>query len=132
MVGKMAGSVLFRILVIVLLITVIFFVVGKMYRFGYGLFSQEAVDEAPGKEVKVLITENMSNDTVAKLFEQKGLVKDASVFGIQIRFFTSSSYKVMPGEYTLNTSMTPRELIKSICDEVEAETTEKEYLGLYD
>ncbi|MBQ9388532.1 MAG: aminodeoxychorismate lyase [Lachnospiraceae bacterium] len=131
-VGIIAGSVVFRIIVIVFLIILISFAVGKTYRFGYRLFSQETMEAEPGTDIKVLITEQMDSDTVAKLFEQKGLVSDAVIFGAQLKFFTGSSYRLTPGEYTLNTSMPPREMINAICSESPAESTEKEYLGLYD
>lgn len=131
-VGKIAGSVVFRIIIIVFLIILVFFAVGKTYRFGYKLFSQETMEAAPGTDVKILITDGMDDSALSKLLEQKGLIEDASVFKVQLRFFTSSTYNVTPGEYTLNTSMPPREIINTICSETPAESTEKEYLGLYD
>ena len=129
---KIIGSVVFRIVVIAAMAIVVIYGVKVAYNYGYELFTQEAVDSAPGKDVKVLITEGMSKDDVATLLFHKGLINDTTKFRILLSVFTSSSYDVCPGEYILNTSMTPRELIDEITGAIEATEAQPEHLGLYD
>jgi UPF0755 protein len=93
------------------------------YDFGYRVFTEGAVDEAPGKDVLIQIREDMSEYEIAQLFEERGLVRNARLFFLQLKL---SVYKgnVVPGVYTLNTSMTPQELMAAIAPEEDTESTE--------
>ena len=79
--------------------------------------------EAPGKKVAVTITKDMSFGEIAKLLEEKKLIKDKNVFRIQ---YLLSEYKgeIEPGSYVLNTSQTAEEMLRvlSRADEKETET----------
>lgn len=80
------------------------------YDYGYRLFTEPAMEEAPGEDVLVQVKEGMSSREIAQMLEEKGLIRDSSLFYIQLRL---SSYvkKIKPGVYTLNTSMKPKELM---------------------
>lgn len=93
------------------------------YEFGYKVFNQESMEEAPGQDIMVQIKEGMSGKEIGQMLEEKGLVEDASLFNLQYRL--SAYYKeIKPGVYTLNTSQTPREMFE-IMAEGEAETQEE-------
>lgn len=91
------------------------------YDYGYRLFTEPAMEEEPGRDVLVQVKEDMSEREIAKLFEEKGLVRDANLFYIQLML---SDYKklIRPGVYTLNTSMKPKELMMAISPEPEEDT----------
>ena len=120
-----------KIALIVILIAIVVFGVVKAYQFGYKIFSNEAMEEAPGSEVKILVTEGMSESALADLLTSKGLIADTAAFLVQLKVFGGSSYTILPDEYILNTSMTPREIISTLAVEIKEET-EAENLHLFD
>lgn len=95
------------------------------YDYGYRLFTEPAMEEEPGRDVLVQVKNDMSERDIAKLFEEKGLVRDANLFYIQLML---SDYKklIRPGVYTLNTSMKPKELMMAISLEPEEDTEPEE------
>lgn len=94
----------------------------KAYDFGYAIFEDKAVSEAPGREVNVSIAEGKSVKEIGEILESKGLIKDATIFYFQ-NLLSSHRDKLMPGMYTLNTSMAPSEMME-IMSTVEETGTE--------
>lgn len=94
------------------------------YDYGYRLFTEPAMEEAPGEDVLVQVKEGMSNREIAEMLEKKGLVRDSNLFYIQLRM-SAYAKKIKPGVYTLNTSMKPKELMAGMVpQEVEEDTEE--------
>lgn len=95
------------------------------YDFGYRVFTESAIDTAPGKDMLVQINDDTSERELGVMLEEKGLVRDANLFYLQLKL---SAYKgkIIPGVYTLNTSMTPKEMIVIMCTVVEEETESTE------
>lgn len=103
-------SISFSVLVI-LLVLIGFVKVGTYcYDLGYRIFTEEAIDEEPGRDVVIQITDDMSGMDIAKELEDKGLIQDARLFYIQLKLSTYSK-KINPGVYTLNTSMQARDMM---------------------
>ena len=96
------------IILIVLLAT--FYLSRMGYDYGYRLFTETAVEETPGPDVLVQIKQETSNWQIGKLLEQKGLVRDSKLFYLQLKT-SAYSKSIKPGVYTLNTSMTPKEMM---------------------
>lgn len=106
----------------VLVLLIIVYAAGKLattaYSFGYRVFTETAIDEAPGTDVLVQIKDGMSGDEMGQMLEEKGLVRDGKLFALQYRL--SAYYKeIKPGVYTLNTSQLPKEMIMTMCPESE-------------
>lgn len=96
------------------------------YDYGYRLFTETAVDEAPGTDILVQIKQETSNWQVGKLLEQKGLVRDGKLFYLQLKT-SAYSKSIKPGVYTLNTSMTPKEMMIVMSgQETQTEAAEEE------
>lgn len=93
------------------------------YDYGYRLFTEPAVDEAPGTDMMVQVKADMSASDIAEMLEEKGLVRDSSLFCIQMKL-SSFDKKIKPGVYTLNTSMKPKELMAAMVPREETESTE--------
>ncbi|MCR5279259.1 MAG: endolytic transglycosylase MltG [Lachnospiraceae bacterium] len=113
-VKQVLGTVLSALIKIAALIWVINFIYSKTlsaYEFGYRVFREEAISPAPGREITVSVTEGKSNRDIAKILEEKGLVRDANLAFVQI---LCSEYRteLKPGVYTLNTAMTIDEMLK--------------------
>ena len=103
-------SISFSVLVI-LLVLIGFVKVGTYcYDFGYRIFTEEAIDEEPGRDVVVQITDDMSGMDIAKELKDKGLIQDARLFYVQLKV-SAYSKKINPGVYTLNTSMQARDMM---------------------
>jgi UPF0755 protein len=112
--------------VIVILLVVYFGVriASVGYDFGYRVFTETAVDEAPGKDALIQVKEDMSEYEIAQMLEERGMVRDAKLFFLQWKLSVYSG-KEVPGVYTVNSSMTPQEIMAVISpDQEETETTE--------
>lgn len=100
----------FTVLVIlaVVYVTVQLAMVG--YDFGYRVFTEPAMSAAPGHDVPVLVKDDMSDLAIAKMLEEKGLIRDKNLGFLQIKL-SAYSGKTIPGAYTLNTSMDVKEMM---------------------
>lgn len=114
-----------RIIIYSLIAILFYYGITRAYAFGYRVFTTRAVSAEPGVDVLVNIQKDMTNDEIGELLESKGLVRDASVFVVQAALYTNSKYQIQPGTYTLNTSLTPKDMIAimTVEPEVEEETT---------
>lgn len=115
---------IFRLAIIILVIVGIYRIGEYAYAYCYSIVSDAAVDEAPGRDVRVSLTSDMSAKNVAELLEKKGLVEDARIFQIQLKV---NDYEdlLKPGSYVLNTSMAPREMMRVMAGETEDEEEEE-------
>ncbi len=116
-------SISFSILVI-LLVLIGFVKIGTYcYEFGYRVFTEAPVDAEPGRDVMVQISSHMSDMDIAKELKKKGLVEDAKLFYVQLKV-SAYSGKLHDGVYTLNTSMTARDMMVVMAAEPEQSTAE--------
>ena len=78
-----------------------------------------------GTDKLVEITSDMSESDIGNLLEKKGLVRDGKLFLAQLKL-SAYTGKIKTGTYTLNTSMTAKEMmvIMSTIPEAETETEE--------
>ena len=90
------------------------------YDYGYRIFKEEPMTEAPGLDVEVQITMGKSVKEIGEILVSKGLIRDANLFYLQNMV---SEYKgtLEPGVYTLNTSMTMQEMMKVMSPQEEAD-----------
>lgn len=119
-----AGLFLLRLALLILVIVGIYRVGETSYMYCYSVVSDVAIDKAPGKDVGVTLNGDMTVKDVARLLERKGLVKDADIFRLQIKMNKYDS-KLKMGNYTLNTSMTPKEMMKVLSGETEGPEEEE-------
>ena len=116
-------SISFSILLI-LLVFIGFVKIGTdCYEFGYRVFTEAPVDAEPGRDVMVQISSHMSDMDIAKELKEKGLVEDAKLFYVQLKV-SAYSGKLHDGVYTLNTSMTARDMMVVMAAEPEQSTAE--------
>ena len=114
---KSANKLVFRFVSIsfsVLILLVIFIGVFKAsafcYDFGYRIFTEKPMESAPGRDVVVQIVTDDSAFDIGKMLEQKGLVRDSSLYVAQY-YLSAYVNDLLPGTYTLNTSMTTKEML---------------------
>jgi len=101
---------LFRLLITVIMIMLVYRLAVYAYGFGYEIFADIPADLSPGLNKTVTIADGASRWDVAKLLEEKGVVHNAEVFYAQLML---SDYKddCKPGVYEMNTSMHAEEII---------------------
>jgi cell division protein YceG involved in septum cleavage len=125
-VNKMVTAVIgvsIRIIVITLLVMLFYTGITKGFSFGYDIFAGTAVGKAPGRDITIVVKEGESSATVGKRLEAAGLIEDSSIFLVQQIFY---DYKIYPGEYTLNTSMTSKEMLIKMNVKPETEKASEE------
>ena len=101
-------------IVIVLVIGLLIYKAGqKAYDFGFRIFAEEPMSPAPGRDVEITIGHDKSTYAVAKMLQEKGVIRDAQLFYVQEKL---SDYKgkIQPGFYTLNTSMNAEDILKTL------------------
>lgn len=98
------------------------------YDYGYRVFKEDPVSEAPGIDMEVEITAGKSTMQIGETLESRGLIRDAKLFYIQ-NLLSHYKDKLVPGVYTLNTSMTMTEMMEimsTVPEETESdESTDK-------
>ena len=97
----------------------------EAYDFGFRIFTEEAMSPAPGREVAVTIVQGDSTMDVAKMFEEKGLIRDYKLFYVQKKCSVYDA-DIKPGFYTLNTSMTADDMFAIIAGRKDEEGEEGE------
>ena len=93
----------------------------KCYDFGYRVYTEPAVAKGDGTDMLVQVTADMGMGDLAEVLEEKGLVRDARLFFLQAKL---AGFQEEPGVYTVNTSMTARELMAALVPPEEEEAEE--------
>lgn len=126
---QVAGAflgVIFKVVIWIIIIMIVYKYAIYGYSFGFQVFSDRPVATAStGVTVNVPILEGKSNMEIARLLKEKGLIKDANVFYVQL-LLSDYKDKIRPGIYDFSTTMTAEEMIKLMAeDPEEAEEEEK-------
>jgi UPF0755 protein len=121
-------KIIFAIMVALLVIVVAARLCLTGYDYGYRFFTETPVESEPGTDVLVQVKEDTSAMELAENLERKGLIRDAKLFYMRLEL---SAYRnsITPGIYTLNTSMTPKEMMMVMSAE-DIETTESTEEGV--
>ncbi len=117
--SKTAIIVSIRLLIYVVIIIVVFNMANVFYGLGHNIFYESSVDPKPGRDVMVHISEDYDTETVAKLLLAKGLINNETAFVVQSKFY---GFTIKPGDYTLNTSQTTKNLLEKLNDGVVEES----------
>jgi len=111
-------NVLFYVVVVVLIIKAS----GITYDFTYQIFGQVTAAPAPGHDVDIQIKKGESSINVALKLEADKLIKNKYAFYVKAKL---QSHSIMPGTYTLNTSMTYDEIFDIITVPSDSEEDEE-------
>ena len=109
-----------RVIMTAIMILVIFVAVRFSFRFGHSIFYQSPAEAPPGRDIEVTIEKGASIDELAEQLYDDGIITNELAFRIQGRLYKVNYY---PGTYTLNTSMTVKEILEAL-DMTEAEYEE--------
>lgn len=107
-------------IVIQLFLNILFYVVLIMavirvsvwtYSFAYQIFGDVTVDKAPGTLATIEIKEGESTRAIADDLAKNNLIVNADSFYVRAKLTTSKKKPLLPGTYTLNSSMTYDEVL---------------------
>lgn len=104
-------SVTLRLLVLAAVVVVLWTGAVKGFEFGYEIFNGSAVSKTPGLKKTLVIEEGDSAKKVGNELEDLGLINSSLIFQIQYKFF---DYEITPGTYTMDPSMTSREMLQVV------------------
>ena len=109
------GAMLVKIVLSAAAIIIVFKLAVAAYDFGFNLFADIPMDEGEARTVSVVISENQDTMDIAKMLEEKGLIRDAKMFFVQEKL---SDYKdqTVSGTYELNTAMSIEEMLAVLYD----------------
>ena len=93
------------------------------YDFGYRVFTEAPMDADAGKRVRVTIEPGMSGKEIGELLVEKGLIRDANLFVLQMKLSIYDG-KILPGEYILETTMTANEMMAAMATSSPLESKE--------
>lgn len=110
-----------RVAFVVALIYAGYSCISSCYDFGYRIFADKAKDPEPGIVKTVAIVDGKTDKEIGEILEEKGLIDDGFLFGIQVKF---SEYrdKLKPGVYELSTAMSPYDMMAVMSATVEEES----------
>lgn len=104
-------SICLKVAVFVMVILGIIYLGQTAYRYTHAIFSETAMEEPPGRNVTVKISEDVDGKQLAEVLESNGLIENAAVFQFQMKL-AGVEDTVKAGSYELNTSMTPSEMFE--------------------
>ena len=110
-INRVTGAIIgisFRLIIYAIAILLIYEGAVKGYEFGHEIFYDSSVEEAPGRDMEINVEAGTSVSSVGKELEKDGLINNRYSFIIQAMVY---KYEIQPGVYTLNTSMTSREIL---------------------
>ena len=118
---RITGSVI-SLLILVLVVLGLIRAGQWAYGFGYRVYTEDAMESAPGTDKTVTVTADMSAKNVGRQLEEKGLIRDGNLFVVQLKL-SSYSGAIKAGTYTLNTSMTAEEMMQIMAAEEDTESS---------
>lgn len=118
-------SVSFSVLVLLIVFIGVFKASAFCYDFGYRIFSEPPVAAVPGTEVVVQIDEGDSAFDIGEQLEEKGLIRNSELYVAQY-YLSAYVDKLLPGTYTLNTSMKTKEMLVVMSTPIEETEVENE------
>ena len=121
------AAMLVRILIVLVLLSAIYKLGFRAYDFGYRIFAEESMTGEPGRDIEITIPQGASAMEIGEILEVRGLIRDKRLFFVQERL-SEFHGKLSPGDYTLNTSETPRDMM-AIMAKDDAEEEEEDGSG---
>lgn len=100
----------FSVLILLVVFIGVFKATTYCYDFGYRIFTEKPVSADPGRDVVVQISASDSAFEIGNMLEEKGLVRDSLLYTAQY-YLSAYVDDLLPGTYTLNTSMTAKEMM---------------------
>lgn len=93
------------------------------YDFGHAIFYATAMEAAPGRDKELTVPGGQTTSETIRALKDLDLIDNELAIRIQMKFY---DYEVYPGTYTLNTSMTSKEILQLLNEKPEEGSAEAE------
>lgn len=117
-------NMIFRLSISCIVVVLVYRAAMYSYHFGYMVFADATMEVSPGRDVSITVESSDELLDIGETLERRGLISDAKIFLVQAILLEYKD-QIVPGEYTLNTSMTSEEMLEMMAqaeDESEEET----------
>lgn len=118
-INKVTGTVIAvsgKLILYAVIVLLLFEGMTKGYEFGHEIFYATAMEQGTGSDKTVSISDGQSVKETAHMLAQSGLISNELAFQVQKHFY---DYEIYPGTYTLNTSMTSKEILQILNEKPE-------------
>ena len=105
------GGVAGRVIIAALLLLLTFEGLRICFDFGHDIFYQQPMEADPGTDHVVTLEDGATMQSTAEQLKDEGLIRNELAFVIQGELYQINLY---PGDYTLNTSMTTKEILTAL------------------
>ena len=105
------GGVAGRVIIAALLLLLTFEGLRICFDFGHDIFYQQPMEADPGTDHVVTLEDGATMQSTAEKLKDEGLIRNELAFVIQGELYQINLY---PGDYTLNTSMTTKEILTAL------------------
>ncbi len=125
-VKQVLGAILnmvFRLSIACIVVVLVYRAAMYSYHFGYMVFADAAKEASPGRDVNIVVETGDDVMDIGETLERRGLISDAKIFVVQAILLEYKD-KIIPGEYTLNTSMKADEMIQLMAGVASEESEE--------
>ncbi|MCR5337976.1 MAG: hypothetical protein K6E75_05395 [Lachnospiraceae bacterium] len=115
----------FRFSVLALVVVGVYRLAMYSYHFGYMVFADASKEPPPGRDIVITAESTEDIMELGRLLETRGLIEDRKIFLVQERL---SEYhgKMVPGTYTLNTSMKAADMIEIMAQNYVEDSSDSE------
>lgn len=110
---SMVISISINVIAIAFVIMAVYFCANWSYNFGNHIFNPSPVDSGNGRSVVVTLPSGAKTADIAKIIKKAGVIEDEYVFMVQL-LLSNEKDNIVPGTYSLSTTMLPDEIIKTI------------------
>lgn len=104
-------NMIFRLTISCVVVVLVYRAAIYSYHFGYMVFADAAMEASPGRDVTVTVEADDDVLDIGEILERRGLISDAKIFLVQA-YLLEYNDKLLPGVYSLNTSMKSEEMLE--------------------
>ena len=79
------GGICLKVATYVAIVLALIYLGQTTYYYTRAVFGNQAYEEAPGKTVKITISEDVSGKKLSKVLEENGLIENSYVFQLQMK-----------------------------------------------
>ncbi|MDE6882926.1 MAG: endolytic transglycosylase MltG [Lachnospiraceae bacterium] len=122
------GSIVEMVIKITAFVFIAMFVIrtaAAAHDYGFRVFAEKPMDVGEGRTISVSIGNADSAKEVGEMLQERGLIRDATLFRIQ-ELLSENHGKIRPGIYDLTTAMTAQEMLEVIAAKPDEEEESKE------
>lgn len=110
-----------RLIIYALVILLLMEGVTRGYAFGHEIFYASAMEPEPGRDMVLVIPQGQPDQQTLETMKAVGLIRNELAVRIQKTFY---DYEIYPGTYTLNTSMTSKEILQILNEKPDSQEGE--------